>query len=173
MDKKNLILNILNTFETPIYGVFEGAIIKDLWIDVDIWNLPYHPLYKGESDKISKAIPYIIKLDSVKNKEACLNLLSHFEKNAILLFTSHLAMDKLLEKFQYFYHIIVNDVHMLRRFYDPRIFHQFISEIDLESRLRFFADVESFFVENSQGKLIKYSKDKNQLSVKEIKIKES
>lgn len=148
-----------------LYGIFDGAIIEDLWLSIDTWNLNTLPLYKGDYEKIAEAIPYVIELDKTRDKVACDTLLENIGKNATLFISSELGLETLTEKMQFFYHIKTSTGEAaLRRFYDPRIFPGFIAGMKAENRLRFFENITQFFSELDQGQsLSSFKKINNEL----------
>jgi len=170
---KQLLEELIKDSPLSTYGLFEATLIKDLWLDIDLWNLESYPLYQGDSDPIAEAIPYLIKLDSTADNDACIHLLSHFGKNAMFLMQTNLDADKLLEKFRYFYHILVDGESMLQRFYDPRVFDSFISQISLEERKNFFTGIESVFVESSQNKMTEYIMPVDKLLIRTTRLERS
>lgn len=155
-----------------LYGIFDGAIIEDLWLNIEHWNLKNLPLFKGDYEKIAEAIPYVIELDKEKDEEAYASLLGNIGENALLLVSSELSLKELTERMQFFYHIKTSDGDSaLRRFYDPRIFTDFISGMNAENRLRFFEDVSGFFSEAQKGKAIRrFRKNGDQLDAKEFSL---
>ena len=70
--------------DNNLHGLFDSALIETLWLDIEDWQLSSTPLYRGDSQLIAPAIPYLITLDSEKDPLACEMLLSHIGKNAFL-----------------------------------------------------------------------------------------
>lgn len=158
--------------EQMLYGIFDGASLKELWLDLDIWNLQHLPLYRGDYQPIAAAIPYVIELDKNTDKNACLELLGNVGENAVLLIKSTLSLDALTEKLQKHYHLKTADKqHALRRYYDPRHFKQFIEDIPIENRIQLFEDIDAFYSEIPESKqLVKYYRHEKRLETEIIEL---
>jgi hypothetical protein len=165
MSANKKLIEFLKPKTHAIFGLFDGAIVKDLWLNVDIWGLPFDPLYEGEVEKVLEAVPYLIRLDYGINPEAVDLLFSYVGKKACLFMQSEMSQKDLLKQLRYFYHGKDNNgQYVLRRFYDPRVFEVFLKTMSFENKIKFFSGVDAFFSESiSEQKIISFRKEDNLL----------
>ncbi|WP_143530788.1 DUF4123 domain-containing protein, partial [Rodentibacter myodis] len=102
-----------------LYGLFDAALIPQVWLNLDAWQLNYEPLYQGDYQKIAEAILYLIELDIYRDEIAVKELLTTKTYQQGLFILTELALDKLVERLAYFYHIKnKQNEPCLRRFFD-------------------------------------------------------
>ncbi len=129
-----------------MYGLFDAALVPQIWFSIDYWKLDYEPLYRYDYTSIAEAIPYVIGLDRAVNEDAVKELLTEKAYHSALLINSELDLLDLAKKLGYFYHI--EDEHQqpfLRRFFDLRIFNRFLASLTEPLRDYLFADNTVFY----------------------------
>ncbi|WGE43112.1 DUF4123 domain-containing protein [Actinobacillus equuli] len=115
-----------------LYGLFDAALMPQIWFNLDGWQLNYVPLYRGNYQPIAEAIPYLIELDKSSDETAVSELLTNKAYQQGLLIFTELNLDELVERLAYFYHIRnKQNEPCLRRFFDLRIFKKFLSTLPL------------------------------------------
>ncbi len=128
------------------YGLFDAALIPQVWTHLDYWQLNYEPLYRYDYAPIAEAIPYLIELDSSIDADAVNDLLTQEDYHSALLMSSELDLSALVKKLGYFYHINDEDNQpFLRRFFDLRIFNRFLSSLTEPLQNYLFADNTVFY----------------------------
>lgn len=119
-----------NPNNMKLYGLFDAALMPQVWFNLEHWQLNYAPLYRGNYRPIAEAIPYLIELDKSSDETAVSELLTHKAYQRGLLIFTELNLDNLVERLAYFYHIKnKQNEPCLRRFFDLRLFKQFLSTL--------------------------------------------
>ncbi|WP_386695046.1 DUF4123 domain-containing protein [Lonepinella sp. MS14435] len=150
--------------KTKLYGLFDSALIPEIWLNLDIWKLPYESLYRYDNSAIAEVVPYLIELDKSINTDSVNELLTNKLYLSGLLITSTLDINELVEKLAYFYHIVGPDNHpYLRRFFDIRLFDEFINSLSLsEKQMLFGGKTEFYYFSAKENVYNHYSFDKAQ-----------
>ncbi|WP_018652945.1 DUF4123 domain-containing protein [Actinobacillus capsulatus] len=121
---------IENQHNMKLYGLFDAALMPQIWFNLDGWQLSYRPLYRGNYQPIAEAVPYLIELDKSSDETAVSELLTNKAYQQGLLIFTELNLDELVERLAYFYHIRnKQNEPCLRRFFDLRLFNAFLSTL--------------------------------------------
>ncbi|MDG2918555.1 DUF4123 domain-containing protein [Bisgaard Taxon 10/6] len=146
------------------YALFDSALIPQVWLRLDTWKLPYEPLYRYNYQSIAEAIPYLIELNKSINADSVDELSTNKLYLSGLFITSRLDINELIEKLAYFYHIIGPDNHpYLRRFFDIRLFDEFINSLSLSEKQSLFGDkTEFYYFSEKENVYNRYTFDKAQ-----------
>ncbi|WP_150538920.1 DUF4123 domain-containing protein [Actinobacillus vicugnae] len=134
--------------ENPItrYGLFEGALIPEMWLYLDIWQLPYEPLYRYDSSAIIEVIPYLIELNTNLNKQVVEDFLTKDSYHSGLIIESTDDLRSLVERLAYFYHIVGEDGEpYLRRYFDIRLFNRFLNTLPQHQCEQLFSQNTTFY----------------------------
>lgn len=113
-----------------LYGLFDAALMPKVWLNLESWLLPNEPLYRSNYQAAAEVIPYLIELNKDIDENAVNELLNLSDYQQGLFISSELTLDKLVERLGYFYHVIdTQNKPCLRRFFDLRIFANFLATL--------------------------------------------
>ncbi|OOF59935.1 DUF4123 domain-containing protein [Rodentibacter myodis] len=128
-----------------IYGLFDAALMPQVWFNLDSWKLKYTSLYQGDYQQIAEAIPYLIELNEEQDRQATLSLLTQEDYKFGLLLESSDSLSALIPRLAYFYHVRnEQNEPYLRRFFDLRFFKRFVQSLS-EQMLQFLVGVDTCF----------------------------
>ncbi len=128
------------------YGLFDAALMPKIWFNLEAWQLPYEPLYRGNYQPIAEAIPYIIELDALVNSDSVYTLLKQGDYHLALFICSSLSLDELTRKLALFYHVEdERGIPYLRRFFDVRFFEYFLKTLSAEEVAYLFDKETTFY----------------------------
>ncbi|WGE42557.1 DUF4123 domain-containing protein [Actinobacillus equuli] len=134
------------------YGLFDAALMPQVWFNLEDWQLNYMPLYQGDYQQIAEAIPYLIELNEEQNKQAVSALLTQEDYQFGLLLESSDSLSALIPRLAYFYHVRnEQNEPFLRRFFDLRFFNRFVHSLPEPMLLFLFgADTCFYYLDETQ-----------------------
>lgn len=154
-----------------LYGLFDAALIPDLWFEMDRFRLPFGTIYQGEhAAQLAEALPYIFRLDKVIDKAAYEYLLSDKKYASGLFIQTTLELSELIGKLSYFYHVTTSDNRpALRRFFGINLFENFINSLPVALQIDFFSDIHTVYHRGkSDNSFICYRQINKQLQIEAI-----
>ncbi len=145
--KQILLAGIEKNQTLKLYAIFDATNIKDLWFNLDLWNINHASLFQGEeADDLKEVSPFLVELK--KDNEATDILLQEYGRSNSLYIVSELSFDALLQRFcnQFKMYTEYGESALLR-FYDPAIFRHYIKLIDKERLEVFFNSAFQYYCE--------------------------
>lgn len=154
------------------YGLFDAALMPQVWFNLEHWQLNYAPLYQGDYQQIAEAVPYLIELDEEQDKQAVSDLLTQEDYKSGLLLESSDSLSALIPRLAYFYHV-KNEQNepFLRRFFDLRFFKRFVQSLSEPMLLFLFgADTCFYYLDETLSFYHKMSLSDNRLKVEQVDL---
>ncbi|WP_077584554.1 DUF4123 domain-containing protein [Rodentibacter pneumotropicus] len=135
------------------YGLFDAAIMPQVWFNLDSWELKYEPLYRGDHQQIAEAIPYLIELDSTCDMQAVLDLLTLDNYQSGLLIESSDSLSDIVSRLAYFYHVRNEQGEpFLRRFFDLKFFNNFLYNLTSQNlQFLFGKDLVFYYLDKDKA----------------------
>ena len=116
--------------KVKFYGLFDAALMPKIWLNLEVWQLNFEPLYQGDYQPIEEAIPYLIELDKSADDSAVKELSTSKDYCSALFIRSSASLKELVKKLAFFYHVKnAQNESCLRHFFDLRLFKQFLSTL--------------------------------------------
>ncbi|CAN5233924.1 hypothetical protein BH20ACI1_BH20ACI1_00460 [soil metagenome] len=143
---------------TRIYAVLDGASVPDLPMKLYEMNPPRYCLFTGELEPdMEEVAPYLVRLYP-KTPFTEWVLKECWGQNWGIFIHSRQPLNGMRKHFRSLVNVYDEKGNpMMFRFYDPRVLRRFLPTCKPAELKVFFGDVESFFAESDDSKLLGFS----------------
>lgn len=158
------------------YVIVDGAKCTDLWLELDTMSFQQGILFEDEElqNALSTVAPYLIQLTfDKKRNEDLKKILSFYEEDASLFFSSKNSFEDVLKKVRELFIVKSKEEKTgYLRFYSPKIFTEILKDKNVKNIEKLFFNIESFYCEDEYEKntLCKYTYVGKQIIKEELEV---
>lgn len=171
MDKQKF-KQLLLSNQTRLYCVLDGAKVENLPMRLHETRPPNYCLFRGElTPDVVHLAPYLVNL-MPNNRFTDWVLDESFGKNWGIFAHCRYSITEMRRHFRSL--VQVHDENgnpLIFRFYDPRVFRNFIPTCELDEVQTLFGKVETYFVEAEESpKMLTYKIENDEVKTNEIDL---
>ena len=141
--------------------LLDAAHDERIWPKLYHSNVRYQCLYDGQlADQYASVAPYLAQIDTDNPSLLHWYLENGWGEAWGYLLSSQALFEQIRRHLRRFL-MVKNEVgdEVCFRFYDPRVLRVFLASCDAGERAHFYGPIESFVLENAEGKLVRLQAD--------------